>query len=95
MQPFFKNTTKRRTKTPKLYFFDTGLASYLAGWTTPEALETGASAGAFFKTFVVSEVIKSYWHNGENPNLYFYRDSNGKEIDLLIYQNDRYYPVEK
>jgi predicted AAA+ superfamily ATPase len=94
LQPFYKNITKRLTKTPKMYFLDTGLAAHLAGWTTPESLEAGASAGAFFETFVISEILKSYWHNGENPEVYFYRDSDGKEIDLLIYQNDKYYPIE-
>jgi predicted AAA+ superfamily ATPase len=94
LQPFSKNITKRLTKTPKLYFLDTGLAAYLAGWTTPEALETGISAGAFFETFAVSEILKSYWHNGGNPDLYFYRDLDKKEIDLLIYQDNTYYPIE-
>lgn len=94
LQPYFKNTTKRLTKTPKLYFVDSGLAAHLAGWTTPEALETGISAGAFFETFVVAEILKSYYHNGETPQLYFYRDDKGKEIDLLIYQNGKYYPIE-
>jgi predicted AAA+ superfamily ATPase len=94
LRPFSKNITKRLTKTPKLYFLDTGLAAYLAGWTTPEALETGISAGAFFETFAISEILKSYWHNGENPDLYFYRDSDKKEIDLLIYQDNKYYPIE-
>jgi predicted AAA+ superfamily ATPase len=74
LQPYFKNITKRLTKTPKLYFLDTGLAAYLAGWTTPEALEIGISSGAFFETFVISEILKSYYHNGENPPLCFFRD---------------------
>ncbi|MDR0970566.1 MAG: ATP-binding protein [Lentimicrobiaceae bacterium] len=94
LQPYFKNSTKRLTKTPKLYFLDTGLAAHLAGWTTSEALETGISAGAFFETFVVSEILKSYYHNGETPQLYFYRDEKGKEIDLLIYRDGKYYPIE-
>jgi predicted AAA+ superfamily ATPase len=94
LRPFSKNVTKRLTKTPKLYFLDTGLASYLAGWTTPEALSTGISAGAFFETFAVGEILKSYWHNGENPDLYFYRDSDRREIDLLVYQDNVYYPIE-
>ena len=94
LQPFFKNITKRFTKTPKMYFIDTGLAAYLAGWTTPESLEIGVSAGAFFETFVIGEILKSYWHNGENPDVYFYRDSDGKEIDLLICQDNKFYPIE-
>ncbi|MDR0617338.1 MAG: DUF4143 domain-containing protein [Endomicrobium sp.] len=94
MQPYFRNITKRLTKTPKLYFMDTGLAAYLAGWTTPESLETGISSGAFFETFVISEIIKSYHHNGLNPNLYYYRDNNKNEIDLLIHQDGKFYPTE-
>jgi len=94
LQPYFKNVTKRLIKRQKMYFLDTGLAAYLAGWTTSEALEAGISSGAFFETFVISEIIKSYWHNGEKPNLYFFRDEKGQEIDLLIYQNGKYYPVE-
>jgi predicted AAA+ superfamily ATPase len=77
-----------------MYFMDTGLASYLAGWTTPESLEAGISSGAFFETFVISEIIKSYYHNGKNPQLSFFRESNGKEIDLLIHQDGKYYPIE-
>ena len=94
LQPYFKNVTKRLIKSPKMYFMDTGLASYLAGWTVPEALESGISSGAFFETFVIGEIIKSYWHNGEKPNLYFFRDENNNEIDLLIFKNGKFYPVE-
>jgi predicted AAA+ superfamily ATPase len=75
LQPYFRNITKRLTKHPKLYFTDTGLAAYLAGWTTPKSLETGVSSGAFFETFVIIEIVKSYYHNGKNPQLYFYKDS--------------------
>jgi len=94
LQPYYKNITKRLTKTPKLYFMDTGLAAHLSGWTTPEALETGISAGAFFETFVITEIIKSYKHNAVPVDLYYYRDSDGKEIDLLIYQNGIFHPIE-
>jgi predicted AAA+ superfamily ATPase len=94
LQPYFRNITKRLTKHPKLYFMDTGFAAYLAGWTTPKSLETGASSGAFFETFVITEILKSYYHNGKNPQLCFYRDSDRNEIDLLIYQNGKYYPIE-
>ena len=94
LQPYFKNVTKRLIKSPKMYFLDTGLAAYLAGWTTPESLETGISSGAFFETFVISEIIKSYWHNGEKPNLYFYRDEKDNEIDLLIFKDGLFYPIE-
>ncbi|MDR0646492.1 MAG: ATP-binding protein [Elusimicrobiota bacterium] len=94
LRPYFKNTTKRLIKSPKLYFMDTGLAAYLSGWTTPQSLETGASAGAFFETFVISEVIKSYKHNALMPDIYYFRDNNGNEIDLLIHQDGKFYPIE-
>lgn len=94
LQPYFKNITKRLTKTPKLYFLDTGLAAYLAGWTTAEALQFGTSAEAFFETFVVSEILKSYYHTAENPSVYFFRDEKGNEIDLLIQKDQKFYPIE-
>lgn len=94
LQPYYKNITKRLIKTPKMYFLDTGLAAYLAGWTTPEALESGISSGAFFETFVISEIIKSYWHNGEQVDLYFFRDEKDNEIDLLIFRDGKFYPIE-
>jgi predicted AAA+ superfamily ATPase len=94
LQPYFRNITKRLTKRPKLYFMDTGLASYLAGWTTPESLEAGVSAGAFFETFCISEIIKSWRHSDLNPELYFYRDEKKHEIDLLIHQDGLFYPIE-
>jgi predicted AAA+ superfamily ATPase len=94
LQPYFQNTTKRLTKTPKMYFMDTGLAAYLAGWTTPEALEIGIASGAFFETFVITEIIKSYKHNAVSADLYYYRDSDKNEIDLLIYKDGQFYPIE-
>jgi predicted AAA+ superfamily ATPase len=94
LQPYFQNTTKRLTKTPKMYFMDTGLAAYLAGWTTPEALEIGIASGAFFETFVVTEIIKSYKHNAVSADLYYYRDSDKNEINLLIYKDGQFYPIE-
>ncbi|MCL2335092.1 MAG: ATP-binding protein [Endomicrobia bacterium] len=94
LQPYFRNITKRLTKTPKLYFMDTGLACHLAGWTTSKSLENGISAGAFFETFVISEIIKSYYHNGRSATLYYFRDSERNEIDLLIHQDGQFYPIE-
>ncbi|GHU43462.1 ATPase [Betaproteobacteria bacterium] len=94
LQPYSRNVTKRLVKTPKLYFLDTGLACYLTGWKTPEVLEAGAMSGAMFETYVVSEIVKSYWHNGVEASLYFYRDSDGKEVDLLIEEAGTLYPVE-
>lgn len=94
LQPYFNNISKRTTKKPKLYFTDTGLCAYLTEWNTPETLETGAMNGAFFETFVVMEILKSYYHNGEHPSFYYYRDNTGVEIDLLISTNGTLYPIE-
>jgi predicted AAA+ superfamily ATPase len=95
LRPYSNNITKRTVKTPKLYFIDTGLAAYLTRWNTPEVMKTGAMAGAFFENFVISEIIKSYYNKGilEAP-LYFYRDKNMNEIDLLIEDNGTLYPLE-
>ena len=94
LQPFATNITSRLIKTPKLYFLDTGLVASLTAWKTSETLELGAMNGAIFETYVVSEILKSYWNNGKNPNLYFYRDKDKKEIDLLIEEDGSLYPIE-
>ncbi len=94
LEPYYRNITKRMTKMPKIYFLDTGLCSYLTGWSSPEVIEKGAMNGAFFETFVVVEILKSYRHNGERPLLYWYRDTQQKEIDLLIERDGKLHPVE-
>lgn len=94
LQPYSNNLTNRIVKTPKIYFSDTGLACYLTGWKTNEVLENGAMSGAFFENYVISEIRKSYIHNGKIPSLFFYRDKDKKEIDLLIEENNVLYPVE-
>ncbi|MEX0973903.1 MAG: ATP-binding protein [Bacillota bacterium] len=95
LQPYFNNVTKRIVKSPKMYFLDTGLAAYLTRWNTPDVLENGAMAGAFFETFVIAEIVKSYYNAGiSEPPIYYYRDKDGREIDLLIMQNGILYPVE-
>ncbi len=91
---YHSNITKRLIKTPKLYFLDTGLCSYLTEWTSPETLEAGAMSGAIFETYVFTEILKSYWHNGRVPNIYYYRDKDKKEIDFIIEQNQILYPIE-
>ncbi|MDR1204698.1 MAG: ATP-binding protein [Peptococcaceae bacterium] len=95
LRPYYNNITKRTVKTPKLYFLDTGLAAYLTRWTTADVLKNGAMAGAFFETFIISEIIKSYCNRGilDLP-LYFYRDRDGNEIDLLIEDSGTFYPIE-
>lgn len=96
LRPYSGNTIKRIVKRPKLYFMDTGLACYLTLWNNPRALELSAMAGAMFENYVVSEIIKSYTNQGIDfrSRLFYYRDNNGKEIDLLIMENGKLYPVE-
>lgn len=96
LNPYAGNTIKRIVKRPKLYFMDTGLACYLSLWNNPKALELSAMAGAMFETYVVSEIIKSYANHSIDvrSRLCYYRDNNGGEIDLLILENGRLYPIE-
>lgn len=95
LQPYFNNITKRAIKTPKVYFLDTGLAAYLTRWLTPETLQNGAMAGAFFETFVLAEILKSYYNAGIlEPPIYFYRDKEQNEIDILIADNGKLHPIE-
>jgi len=94
LQPYHRNLTKRMIKSPKLYFLDTGLAAYLTKWSSPESLEAGSMSGAILETWAVAEILKSYWHNGKEAPLYFYRDTDQKEIDLLIESDDVIYPIE-
>lgn len=94
LQPYSNNHLKRMLKTPKIYLLDTGLMAYLSKWLTPETIQRGAKSGQFFETFVVSQIVKSFSNNGIEPPLYFYRDTNQKEIDLLIEYNQTIFPVE-
>ncbi len=94
LRPYYSNITKRLVKTPKVYFMDTGLAAYLCRWPTAETLEHGAMDGAFFETYVVSEIVKSYYNAGKPVDLFYYRDTDKKEIDLLIVEGDKIYPIE-
>ncbi len=96
LPPYSGNIIKRIVKRPKLYFMDTGLACYLSLWNNPRALELSAVAGAMFENYVVSEIIKSYANQGISTRgrLCYYRDNNGKEIDLMILENGKIYPVE-
>lgn len=94
LRTYASTLTNRLVKTPKLYFMDTGLCAYLCRWPSPETMENGAMDGAFFETYVVSEIIKSYYNAGKTPDLYYYRDVDKKEIDLLIEKGNKLYPVE-
>ena len=94
MRTYSPNISKRLVKTPKCYFIDTGLAAYLTSWPTPETLMNGNSAGAFFETYVVGELLKGYANNARDPRLFYYRDVDKKEIDLLMEEGDAVYPLE-
>ena len=94
LEPYHTNVTKRLVKTPKLYFLDTGLCSWLTGWTSPEALEAGAASGAILETWILVEILKSWWHRGKQAPFYYYRDKDKKEIDLLIVQDNAVHPLE-
>jgi len=94
LEPYFKNLTKRLIKSPKLYFLDTGLCTYLTGWHNWETLEAGALNGAILETWVVSEIIKNYNNNGIPANFYYLRTKDGSEIDLLIELNGVIHPLE-
>lgn len=94
LQPFSLNINKRIIKTPKVYFTDTGLVCYLCRWLTPETLANGAMAGSIYETFIVSEILKSYYNAGKEPDLYFFRNTDGQEVDLLFYRDGKLYPIE-
>lgn len=94
LRPYYANITKRLIKTPKIYFMDTGLCAYLCRWPSAQTLEYGAMDGAFFETYVVSEIVKSYYNSGKPTDLFYYRDIDKKEIDLLIFEGDKIYPIE-
>lgn len=94
LEPYHNNMSKRLVKAPKIYFFDTGLCSYLTDWTSAKSLESGAMSGAMFETYAIGQIIKSYWHNGKKPKIYYYRDKDKKEIDLLFVQDQTIYPCE-
>ena len=95
LRPYSSSITNRLVKTPKMYFMDTGLAAYLCRWPNAETLQNGNMDGAFLETYVVSEIVKSYYNSGTPVNnLYYYRDIDQKEIDLLIVTADSIYPIE-
>ena len=95
VEPFWPNIGKSLTKTPKIYFMDTGLVCHLTRWTTPDQLRNGAVAGHVFETFVVSEILKSYLNAGANVrDIWFYRDAKKREIDLVVQQGHVLHPVE-
>jgi len=94
LEPYHTNVSKRLVKSPKLYFLDTGLCAYLTEWSSPETLEAGAMAGPILETWVVTELLKGYWHNGREAPFHFYRDKDRTEIDLLVFRNGTAHPLE-
>ena len=95
LQPYEKNVSNRAIKTPKIYFMDTGLVCFLVGWTSAQVAMNGAMSGGLFENFVVSEIIKSYYNAGhETEKIYFYRDKDKREIDLIIEKDNTLYPIE-
>ncbi len=94
LHPYSNNLLKRLVKTPKLYFYDTGLVCYLTKWSSAETLESGAMNGAILENYVVSEIMKTYINCGMEPYLYYYRDKDAKEIDIVLEHDGVLNPIE-
>ena len=94
LYPYSNNLLKRLVKTPKVYFYDTGLVAYLTKWSSPETLASGAMSGAILENYVVSEIRTSYLNNGKEAFIYYYRDKDSKEIDLILEQDGELHPIE-
>ncbi len=94
LHPYSNNVLKRTVKTPKVYFYDTGLVCYLTKWSSPEIAESGAMNGALLENYTVSEIMKSYQNSGLEPYLYYYRDRDAKEIDVIIEGDGKLCPLE-
>lgn len=94
LHPYSNNVLKRVIKTPKVYFYDTGLVCYLTKWSSPEVAESGAMSGALLENFAVSEIMKSYQNAGLEPYIYFYRDRDTKEIDVIMEGDGQLFPLE-
>ncbi len=94
LHPYSNNVLKRTIKTPKLYFYDTGLVCYLTKWSSPETTAIGAMNGALLENFTISEIVKNYQNAGREPYLYFYRDRDAKEIDAILERDGKLCPLE-
>lgn len=94
LHPYSNNLLKRLVKTPKLYFYDTGLVCYLTKWSSPETLESGAMNGAILENYVVAEIMKTYLNSGREPFVYYYRDKDAKEIDVVLEHDGVLNPIE-
>ncbi|MDR1158260.1 MAG: DUF4143 domain-containing protein [Oscillospiraceae bacterium] len=94
LKPYANNALRRLTKTPKLYFCDTGLAAHLSMWLTRETLMNGAASGHFFENYAVMELVKNYAYAPSKAELTYYRDANAKEIDVFVEENNAVHPLE-
>ncbi len=94
LQPYHTNTIKRLSKTPKLYFMDTGLCAWLCNWPTPATLQGGAMSGAILETWVFGQLYRALGNRGMRSRLSYYRDSNGAEVDFLLEHEGKIYPME-
>jgi hypothetical protein len=94
LRPYFANVGKRLVKTPKVYFTDTGTLCYLAGLRDPEHAAAGPLGGAIFETAVLAEIVKTFWHRGEEPQVYFWRTATGVEVDIVVETRGRIVPIE-
>lgn len=94
LRPYSNNLLKRTIKTPKIYFFDTGLVAYLTKYSSPEILMNGAINGAILENYTVAETIKSYLNNGKKCFIHYYRDKDSKEIDMVIESDGELHPFE-
>ena len=94
LHPYSNNMLKRLVKTPKYYFYDTGIVAYLTKWSSPETLANGAMNGAILENYVVSEIRKSYLNSGKAPFMYYYRDKDAREIDIVLEQDGELNPME-
>ncbi|MDY2789883.1 MAG: ATP-binding protein [Lachnospiraceae bacterium] len=94
LHPYSNNLLKRLVKTPKLYFYDTGLVCYLTKWSSAETLESGAMNGAILENYVVAEIRKTYLNSGKEPFMYYYRDKDAREIDVVLEHDGVLNPIE-
>lgn len=94
LHPYSNNLLKRLVKTPKLYFYDTGLICYLTKWSSADTLESGAMNGAILENYVVAEIRKTYLNSGKEPFMYYYRDKDAKEIDIVLEHDGVLNPIE-
>ena len=94
LHPYSNNLLKRLVKTPKLYFYDTGLVCYLTKWSSADTLLSGAMNGAILENYVVSEIMKTYLNSGKEPFMYYYRDKDAREIDIVLEHDGVINPIE-